>query len=168
VLLDRDGTLVAGTLDDDDPARVRPVPEARAALDRLRIAGVRLAVVSSQAAVACEGSTLDQVAAVDSRIEAELGPFAAWLVCPHGPDDGCFCRKPAPGMVLRALGILGVAPERCALLGDTAADLAAATTAGVRAILVPNVVTRREEVEAAPEVARDLGEAVSMLLGETS
>lgn len=164
VLLDRDGTIVVDVPDNRDPERIEPMPAARRALDRLRAAGVRLAVVSNQGAVARGRLTMADVAAVNAHVERLLGPFTAWLVCPHGPADGCACRKPAPGMVLRALDLLGADPRRCALLGDTAADLEAARAAGVRAILIPNRVTRREEVAAAPEVARDLDHAVTMLL----
>ncbi|MEW6268433.1 MAG: HAD-IIIA family hydrolase [Thermodesulfobacteriota bacterium] len=164
VLLDRDGTIVVDVPENGDPTRVVAMPLARRALDRLRAAGVRLAVVSNQAAVARGTLRLDQVEAVNRQIERQLGPFDLWLVCPHGPDDGCACRKPAPGMVRRALALLDVAPGRCALVGDTGADVAAARAAGVRAILVPNDVTRRDEVAEAPEVARDLDEAARRLL----
>jgi histidinol-phosphate phosphatase family protein len=165
VLLDRDGTLVVDVPYNGDPARVRPMPGARAALDRLRAAGVRMAVVSNQSGIARGLLTHDQVAAVNRRIEELLGPIGPWLVCPHGPDDGCVCRKPAPGLVLRAAELLSVAPERCAVVGDIGADVQAARAAGARAVLVPTDRTLREEVQAAPEVARDLSGAVDLLLG---
>jgi D-glycero-D-manno-heptose 1,7-bisphosphate phosphatase len=88
-------------------------------------------------------------------------------VCPHGPGDGCECRKPAPGMVLRAARALGVRPQECVVIGDTAADVAAARAAGARGVLVPNAVTRPEEVRRAPEVAPDLATAVDHLLAGT-
>jgi histidinol phosphatase-like enzyme len=88
------------------------------------------------------------------------------FVCPHGPDDGCACRKPAPGLVLQAARWLGVDPARCALVGDIGADVGAAQAAGARAVLVPTPVTRPEEVAAAPAVAPDLAAAVALLLGD--
>jgi histidinol phosphatase-like enzyme len=102
--------------------------------------------------------------AANARIDALLGPFDAWLVCPHAPGDGCACRKPSPGLVRHALSALGVPAERCAFVGETAADVEAALAAGVRPILVPTAVTRREEIAAAPEVARDIVEAADRLL----
>ena len=39
---------------------------------------------------------------MNARVEELLGPFDTWQVCPHAPDDGCGCRKPAPGLVLAA------------------------------------------------------------------
>jgi histidinol-phosphate phosphatase family protein len=165
VLFDRDGTLVADVPANRDPDAVRPLAGAREAVLRLRAAGVRLGVVTNQDAVGEGRLGADDLRAVNARIDALVGPFDAWLVCPHAPGDGCACRKPAPGLVRRALRALGVMPERCAFLGDTAADMAAARAAGVRPILVPNAVTRREEIAEASEVARDLVEAVDRLLG---
>jgi histidinol-phosphate phosphatase family protein len=166
VLLDRDGTLVVDVPYNGDPERVAPVPGARAALDRLRAAGVALAMVSNQSGVARGTLTARQVEAVNRRVEELLGPLGPWFVCPHGPDDGCACRKPRPGMVLDAARALGVRPEDCVLIGDTAADVQAARAAGARGVLVPNAVTRREEIARAPEVAPDLATAVARVLGE--
>jgi beta-phosphoglucomutase-like phosphatase (HAD superfamily) len=67
--------------------------------------------------------------------------------------------------VVRAAAALGVAPADCALIGDTGADLGAARAAGARGVLVPNAVTRPEEIAAAREVAPDLTAAVALLLG---
>ena len=165
VLFDRDGTLVEDVPYNGDPGRVRVVPGAREAVDRLRAAGVSTAVVSNQSGVARGLITREQVEAVNRRIESVLGPLGPWLYCTHGPDDGCGCRKPAPGLVLRAAQALGVQPERCVVVGDIGADVEAARAAGARAILVPTKRTRREEVAAADEVAPDLPTAVERLLG---
>ncbi|MEW6637537.1 MAG: HAD-IA family hydrolase, partial [Actinomycetota bacterium] len=79
---------------------------------------------------------------------------------------GCGCRKPAPGLVLRAARKLGARPERCVVVGDIGSDVEAARAAGARAILVPTGRTRPEEVEAADELAPDLRTAVNLILGE--
>jgi histidinol-phosphate phosphatase family protein len=165
VLLDRDGTLVVDVPYNGDPKRVEPMPGARAALDRLRAAGIPLGVVSNQSGIARGLLTADAVDAVNARVQAWLGPLDAWAVCPHGPDEGCACRKPAPGLVLQAARALGVEPRRCVVIGDIGADVQAAHAAGARAILVPTPATRPEEVAAAPELAPDLGAAVDLLLG---
>lgn len=168
VLLDRDGTLVEDVPYNGDPARVVPTRGAREALDRLRAAGVPLAVISNQNGVGRGLITSGQVEAVNERVEKLLGPIDAWLYCPHHPDDGCSCRKPGPGMVLAAASRLGVPARRCAVVGDIGTDVQAARAAGARAVLVPTPETRREEVDAAPEVARNLREAVDLLLGVAS
>jgi histidinol-phosphate phosphatase family protein len=166
VLLDRDGTLVVDVPYNGDPGLVEPVPGVREALDRLRAAGVPLAVVSNQSGVGRGLLTMDEVEAVNRRVEDLLGPLGPWVVCPHAPDDACGCRKPQPGLVLQAAEALGVDPARCALVGDIGADVEAARSAGARPVLVPTPRTRREEIEASPETAPDLAAAVDLLLGE--
>jgi histidinol-phosphate phosphatase family protein len=165
VLLDRDGTLVVDVPYNGDPERVEPVPGAAEALARLRAAGVPTAVVSNQSGIARGLVTEAQVRAVNARVEALLGPLGPWTWCPHGPGDGCRCRKPAPGLILRAAARLGVDPARCVVIGDIGADVEAARAAGARSILVPSAVTRHEEIAAADEVAPDLPAAVARVLG---
>jgi histidinol-phosphate phosphatase family protein len=165
VLLDRDGTLIEDVPYNGDPVRVRPMPGALEAVERLRSAGVPLAVVSNQSGVGRGLIDRAQVDAVNRRVEELLGPLGPWLVCPHAPEDGCDCRKPRPGLVLRAAERLGVAPERCTLIGDIGADVEAAQAAGARAVLVPTPRTLPDEVAAAPAVADDLLGAVSLLFG---
>ena len=168
VLLDRDGTLVVDVPYNGDPDLVQPVPGARAALDRLRASGVSLAVVSNQSGIARGLLTRAQVDAVNARLQELVGPLGPVLVCEHGPDDGCSCCKPAPGLVLAAAEALGVAPQRCTVIGDIGADVGAAQAAGARAVLVPTPVTRAEEVEQARRagvpVVADLHEAVDLVL----
>jgi histidinol-phosphate phosphatase family protein len=164
VLFDRDGTLVADVPYNGDPDRVEPMAGARVALDRLRAAGVPTAVISNQSGVARGLLSREQVEAVNARVEELLGPLGPVEWCPHAPDAGCGCRKPAPGLVLRAAAQLGVEPRRCAVVGDIGADVQAARAAGARGVLVPTARTRREEVAAAAEVAPDLASAVELLL----
>jgi histidinol-phosphate phosphatase family protein len=164
ILFDRDGTLVADVPYNGDPARVRPVPGAAAALARLRAAGVPSGVVSNQSGIARGLLTEAQVRAVNARIEALLGPLGPWAWCPHAPGDGCDCRKPAPGLIHDVAARLGVEPGACVVIGDIGADVEAARAAGARGILVPTPRTRRAEVDAADEVARDLEAAVERAL----
>lgn len=171
VLFDRDDTLIVDVPYNADPTKVRPVPGAADALRSVRAAGLRLGIVSNQSGVARGLISPAQLAAVNSRVEELLGPFGTWQVCVHGEDDGCACRKPAPGMVHQAAAQLGVDVRRCVLIGDTGADVAAATSAGARAILVPTARTRPEEVERARReatVARDLTEAVRLAMAGVS
>ncbi|MGK8525199.1 HAD-IIIA family hydrolase [Nocardia asteroides] len=167
LLFDRDDTLIVDVPYLADPAQVRPVPGAVDALRTARAAGIQLGIVSNQSGVARGLISPDQLAAVNSRVEEVLGPFATWQVCVHGEGDGCGCRKPEPGMVRRAAAELGVDVGRCVLIGDTGADVAAAMAAGARAILVPTARTRPEEVRHARReatVARDLTEAVRLAM----
>jgi D-glycero-D-manno-heptose 1,7-bisphosphate phosphatase len=164
VLFDRDGTLIVDVPYCGDPAQVRPMPAARAALALLDAAGIPAGVVTNQSGIARGLLGAEQATAVNRRVDELLGPFAVWQVCPHGPEDGCACRKPQPGMVLAAAQRLGLPPERVAVVGDIGADVGAATAAGAASVLVPTPVTLAEEVAAAPVVRPDLVAAVRYLL----
>jgi histidinol-phosphate phosphatase family protein len=165
VLLDRDGTLVRDVPYNGDPALVEPLPGVEKALRRLREAGLTLAVVSNQSGVARGLLSTEQVAAVNARVEQLLGPFANWQICPHGPDEGCHCRKPEPGLMQAAAAALGLTLPECAVIGDIGADIEAANSAGAGlAVLVPTPVTRPEEVEAAELVCADLDDAADVIL----
>ena len=85
---------------------------------------------------------------MNDRVDQLLGPFGSWAVCPHGPDEGCGCRKPAARLVQQAAADLGVDPADCVVIGDIGADAGAAYAAGARAILVPTPQTRPEETAA--------------------
>jgi D-glycero-D-manno-heptose 1,7-bisphosphate phosphatase len=168
VLFDRDGTLVQDVPYNGDPNRVQPMGQAAEVLQELRRRGLATGVISNQSGVSRGLLTLSQVESVNARIEELLGPFDVWEICPHGPEDGCGCRKPAPGMIQAACLRLGISPGEAAYIGDIGSDLDAADAAGARGVMVPTPATRMEEVEAARNVAADLDEAVRMLLAGTS
>jgi HAD superfamily hydrolase (TIGR01662 family) len=164
VLLDRDGTIVWDVPYNGNPGRVEPVPGARDALQKLRRAGIPIAVITNQSGIGRGLLSRRDVDAVNERIEELLGPFDAWLVCPHTDADDCSCRKPKPGLVHQAAQRLGVSAEDCVVIGDIGADVGSAQAAGARAILVPTSDTRPEEVRAAPQRASTLIDAVDAVL----
>lgn len=164
VLFDRDGTLVEDIPYNGDPSRVRLRPRVGTALRRLRSAGVAIAVVTNQSGIGRGLLTPGQVVRVNRAIERMIGPIDGWAVCPHGPDAGCACRKPAPGLILRVAARLRVPLDRCVVVGDRLTDVEAAAAAGVRAILVPTASTRPEAVVVAQEVAPDVLCAVDRIL----
>jgi len=164
LLCDRDGTLVADVPYNHDPDQVRPLPGVRAALDRARRAGLRIAVVTNQSGIRSGRITPAQLGTVHRRLGELLGPFDTILACPHGPGDGCGCRKPRPGLITRAATQLGVHPSACVVIGDTGSDVVAATHAGAWPILVPNGRTRQEEIDAAPVVVSSFAAAVRLVI----
>jgi histidinol-phosphate phosphatase family protein len=139
------------------------VPGAADAVAALRRAGIAVGVVTNQAGVGRGMITPAQMAAVNARVDGLTGPFGAWLVCPHRPEDGCGCRKPAPGLITGAAGALGVTAAECVVIGDIGADMAAARAAGARAVLVPAPATRQEERQGVP-CAASLAEAVAAII----
>ncbi|WP_378790075.1 HAD-IIIA family hydrolase [Nonomuraea fastidiosa] len=123
-----------------------------------------VAVVTNQSGVAKGLLSPDDMDQVNARVEELLGPFDAWAICVHGDADGCTCRKPAPGLVIRAAAVLDVSPRDCVVVGDIGRDMEAARAAGARGILVPTEQTRQEEIDQAPEVAGDLTDVVERVL----
>lgn len=168
VLFDRDGTLVHDVPYNGDPTLVEPTDGAATAVDRLRSAGLRVAVVSNQSGIGRGLLTTPQVDAVNRRIDDAIGPFDLWRVCPHAPEDGCACRKPEPGLILDAARRLGLSGFQCAVVGDIGADVGAAIAAGARPVLVPTPATRPGEIADAPATAGSLAAATELILREFS
>jgi D-glycero-D-manno-heptose 1,7-bisphosphate phosphatase len=140
VFADRDGTLIEDPGYLADPDGVVLLPGAAHALARLRDHGFVLVVVSNQSGIARGLITEEQAAAVHARFVAELAGRGVQLdavrYCPHGPNDGCVCRKPLPGLLLEAAEELGVDPARSFMVGDTPSDIEAGKRAGCMTILL--------------------------------
>lgn len=148
VFLDRDGTLVRDLAHGADPAALVLLPGVTAALAALQAAGFRLVVVSNQSGIARGLFTAAEARASAARVVALLAArgirLSGYYFCPHHAQAGhiprfavaCGCRKPAPGLLLRAAAELGLDPARSWLLGDSLGDLGAALAAGARPILV--------------------------------
>jgi D-glycero-D-manno-heptose 1,7-bisphosphate phosphatase len=147
VLFDRDETIVVDVPFNGDPDRVEPAPRAKALLDRLRAAGLPLAVVSNQSGIGRGFITAEAVDAVNRRVDELVGPFAGFFVCPHAAEDGCECRKPKPKLILDAARALGVDPACCVVVGDRESDVEAARNAGA----IPLKVDGPHGLEAAVE-----------------
>jgi D-glycero-D-manno-heptose 1,7-bisphosphate phosphatase len=147
VLFDRDGTIVVDVPFNGDPERVEPAPNARILLDRLREAGLPLAIVSNQSGIGRGFITREAVDAVNRRVDELLGPFAGFFFCPHTPEDECDCRKPKPKLILDAARALGVDPACCVVVGDRESDVEAARNAGAIPLLVEGPAGLAEAVE---------------------
>ena len=149
VFLDKEGTLVRKVQYNVDPERIRLMPGAAEGLRLLHTAGYRLIVVSNQSGVARGYFPEGALAAVAARLRGLLAaagvPLAGFYYCPHHPHGAvadyavaCGCRKPAPGMILRAAGELGLDLRASWLVGDILDDVEAGRRAGCRTILVDN------------------------------
>lgn len=134
LLLDRDGTLIVDTGYPRDPALVSLLPGAASALRAAASAGHRLVIVSNQSGVARGIVSRDDAARVQRRVEelfaVEGVRFDGVYFCFHGPDEGCACRKPAPGMLHDAAQDLGLSLARSVMVGDKSSDVEAGIAAG--------------------------------------
>ena len=154
VILDRDGVLnreAEGSGYVREPSEFHWLPGALEGLATLRRAGLRLTVVTNQSGVGRGLMTLEQLAAVHARMQEEASAHGAALdavlFCPHAPEAGCSCRKPAPGLIQAALGRSGIAAADSIAVGDDARDLEAAARAGVASALVRTGKGRRTEAQ---------------------
>ncbi len=132
-----------------DPSVVQPIEGAKAALDRLRAAGLRVGVLTNQSGVGRGTISARDVDAVNARIEELLGPFDGWFVCLHAPQDDCDCRKPKPKLVFDAARAWGIEPSEIAVIGDKDSDVETARNAGGVGIKVDAAVSLAEAVDRA-------------------
>ena len=138
LLLDRDGTLIVDVGYPSDPATVEILGDAARVLAALQ-RDWKLVVISNQSGIGRGRITPAQATAVHERFVALFAAhgvtFAGCYYCPHAPDAGCACRKPAPGMILDAARELGLDLARSIAIGDKARDLAAGRAAGCAAAI---------------------------------
>jgi D-glycero-D-manno-heptose 1,7-bisphosphate phosphatase len=164
VFVDRDGTVIEDPGYLSDPDGVRLVPGAADALALLRDRGFRLVVVSNQSGIARRLISEAQATAVHERFLAELARRGVRLddvrYCPHGPDEGCSCRKPLPGLLVDAAAELDVDLARSFMVGDKGSDVEAGRRAGCTTILLSETA---ESAAGADHVARDWSEAVGLI-----
>ena len=147
VLLDRDGTLLNERGYLGDPSDIKFYRCAAPGLRRLQKAGFRLVIVSNQSGIGRGYFTRDDFARVSDRFVAMLQRQGVRIdgiyFCPHLPDAGCDCRKPAPGLARRAARELNLDLKRSYVIGDQLRDVELARNIGARGVLVLTGAGRR-------------------------
>jgi D-glycero-D-manno-heptose 1,7-bisphosphate phosphatase len=168
VFFDRDGTVIHDAGYSRDPEQVRLLPGAAEALAELRRKGFALVLVSNQSGIGRGLIRPEEAEQVHCRVALRLeeggAPFDGAYYCPHAPEDLCRCRKPNPGMLLRAAEELGIDPGRSFMVGDKPSDVEAGRRAGCRTILLANRRGVRAEEERADVVAADWSEVLRYVL----
>jgi D-glycero-D-manno-heptose 1,7-bisphosphate phosphatase len=140
VFLDRDGTVNEEMGYINHLSRFALLPGTAAAVRRLNEAGLKVVVVTNQSGAARGYFPLSLVEEVHAYLRDLLAQEGAHLdaiyTCLHGPQDGCGCRKPQPGLILQAAAELNLDLGRSYLVGDRYKDLQTGAKAGVKGILV--------------------------------
>ncbi len=149
VFLDKDGTLIPDIPYNIDPDLITLSFGAEEALRSLHHSGFKLIVVSNQSGVA-RGLFLETALTfVEQKIRDLLNaidvPLTGFYYCPHHPSGqianyaiACNCRKPNPGMILKAAEEHSVDLERSWMIGDILNDIEAGHRAGCKTILIDN------------------------------
>jgi len=171
VLLDRDGVI--NRLRPDHVKRwdeFEPLAGAVESVARISASGRDVVVVTNQSAIGHELVSRAVVDDIHRRLAEAVGgrggAIRAFLVCPHRRDAGCGCRKPAPGLLLRARAELGLDLVRAVMVGDQVGDVEAARAAGCRAMLVDPTGERAAALDdPACPVVGSLAEAADVICG---
>jgi D-glycero-D-manno-heptose 1,7-bisphosphate phosphatase len=176
IFLDRDGTLVHPRHYPSRPEDLQLYDGIGAGLRRLQRAGFRLIVITNQSGLAHGYFSADDLAAMHEHLARELGRLAVRLDgvyhCPHHPEGAvpalsiaCDCRKPQPGLLVRAAADQQIDLRRSWFVGDILDDVEAGRRAGCRTVLVdlgteppPPTPLRRPDV-----VARDTPHALALI-----
>jgi D-glycero-D-manno-heptose 1,7-bisphosphate phosphatase len=167
VFVDKDGTLVENVPYNADPERIRLSAGAAQGVAALAERGYRVIVVSNQPGVALEKFPESQLARVEERLRELLPGLDGFYYCPHAPDAGCGCRKPAAGLLERAAREQGLQLAESWMIGDILDDVEAGRRAGCRTVLLDNGNETEWQLtlERVPDrIARSFAEATEMVL----
>ncbi|MCW8830239.1 MAG: D-glycero-beta-D-manno-heptose 1,7-bisphosphate 7-phosphatase [Gammaproteobacteria bacterium] len=175
IILDRDGVI---NQDSDEyiksPDEWIPIPGSLEAIAKLNHEGYTVTVATNQSGLARGYFDLQTLSAMHRKMEKLLadlgGQIDAVFYCPHGPKDGCECRKPQPGMLHEIAERFQESLDKIIFIGDTINDLKAATAAGVKPVLVRTGKGEKTEQQLDEHgfsqipVHRDLAAAVDTIL----
>jgi D-glycero-D-manno-heptose 1,7-bisphosphate phosphatase len=141
VFLDRDGVINRAFIRDGTPCPpvslrdLEILPHVPEALSALKAQGYSLVVVTNQPDVARGTASRELVDSIHERLKGELG-LDAIFTCFHDDADECDCRKPKPGLLLRAAHDLGIDLTSSFMVGDRWRDVEAGRRAGCRTLFV--------------------------------
>ena len=159
VILDRDGTI---NEDRDDYVKTAEewvaVPGALEAIAQLNHAGWHTVIATNQSGLARGLFDMAALNAIHAKMNRELamvgGRIDAVFFCPHGPDDGCYCRKPLPGLFEVIAERYGCDLSAAHLVGDSLRDLQAGASVGCRTHFVRSgKAARLDDAEVAAVLA---------------
>jgi heptosyltransferase II len=163
VFFDRDGTL------NEDTGYINRAEDFHLFEDIERLTllkkrGFKLIGISNQSGIA-RGIVQEKFVNESNSLFIDKYGFDAFYYCPHHPDEHCPCRKPEPGMLLRARTEQGVDLKKSYIVGDKEADILLSKTVGAKGILVQT--GKVQESPYADYIAKNLTEAVEWILRDT-
>jgi len=169
VFLDRDGVLNRAFVREGRPYPPHSVedleilPEVLPSLTDLKRAGFLTLVATNQPDVARGTQSMDAVEAIHAHLRAEL-PLDDVFVCYHCDSDGCYCRKPSPGLLLQGAERYTLDLASCYMIGDRWRDVDAGHNAGCDTIFIDYDYREQKPQKTPLAVCRSLREAVDWIL----
>jgi D-glycero-D-manno-heptose 1,7-bisphosphate phosphatase len=175
IFLDRDGVINENRPDYVKSwSEFRFLPGSREAIAALTQAGHRLIVCTNQAGIAKGSLSVEAFEEINQRMLADIraagGVIEKVYYCPHGKDEHCSCRKPRPGLLLRARYELDLDLSDAVFIGDSISDIQAGFAAGIQSVLVLSGLglesfrMHHHEVERPFRIAINLKHAAELIL----
>jgi histidinol-phosphate phosphatase family protein len=184
VFLDRDGTINEERGHIQTPQDLVLLAGAASAIGRLNESQYITVVVTNQSVIARGKCTEIDMKTIHNRLQSLIGEFGASIdriyYCPHHPDQlipggrqdlkiVCDCRKPEPGLILRATKDMNINLKMSWMVGDMASDIEVAKRAGIRSILLTKQDVLDKQISLRPDAkCLDLNGAVDLILGDST
>jgi D-glycero-D-manno-heptose 1,7-bisphosphate phosphatase len=176
IFIDRDGTVSEEVGYMYHAGLFRPFPWTGQAIRRINESEMKAILVTNQSGLGRGYFSEETLVEVHAVLQAELARFQAHLdaiyYCPHSPDAGCDCRKPNPGMLIRASREFGIDLKDSYFIGDRYLDVQTAHSVGARSVLVltgdgrTELARRKNETIQPDIVSETLLTAVETILRE--
>ena len=172
IFLDRDGVLIESR---PDYVRTRDevviYPTALEALAKVSRSSYMIVIATNQSGVGRGWIDVEEADAINRQLVIEVvkagGRIDAVCMCIHTPEQECDCRKPKPGLLLHATGLLGLDLANSVMIGDAISDLEAGEAAGVGKVALVRTGRGEEQLELngdVTEVYEDLAEALAAII----
>jgi histidinol-phosphate phosphatase family protein len=172
VFLDRDGVISK-----DSQYHIKSwdefhfLPNVKDALKLLNQNGFHIILITNQSVIARKMVTPEGLDYIHKMMKKEIEEYGGKIekiyYCPHHPDDGCDCRKPKPGMLLKAIEENNINPKKSFMVGDRMMDVEAGKKVGCTSIIIPSERGKKEMMESTikPDfVAKDLLDASKWII----
>jgi len=177
IFLDRDGVIIENKTDYvRDWSQVNIFYDAVHALSSPKLEKYKIVIVTNQSAVGRGIIKLETAEIINTRLVRSIhelgGRVDGAYICPHAPDDGCECRKPKPGLLLRAAKEMSLDLKSSWMIGDAWSDVQAGQSAGVWGTIMVRTGRGSEQLSLSkPGSVRDffigdsLTQAIELILG---
>ena len=164
VFLDRDGVISKDSADHIKSwDEFHFLPNAKEAIKLLTDHGFHIVLITNQSVIARGMTTIEELESMHNNMKGEIEEYGGKIekiyYCPHHPDEGCDCRKPKPGMLLRAIKENNIDPTKSFMVGDRMMDVEVGKKVGCKTVIIPSERGQREMMESSikPDyVAKDL------------